>query len=70
MNDYGTFITTTDGKKKIGMMDMSPILKKPCLVMYEEPNRYIKVASFNDSQAAIAFMQYLADMFGIEKGEE
>lgn len=55
------------GDKKICIMELSPRFKKPCLCIFEEPNRYIKVASFNGSQEAVLFMQYLFDMFKEEE---
>ena len=52
------------GEKSFGIHDLSPLRKKPCLCIYDaDDNCYIKVASFNDSQAGIMFMEYIADIF-------
>lgn len=51
------------GDKKVCIMDLSPKLKKPCLCIFEPPNIYRKVASFNGTQEAVIFMKYLYDMF-------
>ena len=53
------------GKQVIQPM-MFPDRKKPCLMIFEEPNRFIKVASFNSKESAELFMEYLAEMFGLD----
>ena len=57
------------GNKAIHPMEM-PYRKKPCLAIFEEPNRYTKVATFNNEESARIFMEYLYKMFEELKGEE
>lgn len=47
-----------------------PMYKKPCLYIYTSKCSIRKVASFNDHEAAEAFMDYLADMIGAIREEE
>ena len=57
------------GNKAIHPMEM-PYRKKPCLAIFEEPNRYTKVATFNNEESARIFMEYLYEMFEDARGEE
>lgn len=56
------------GQKVIQPM-MFPDKKKPCLMIlseFGESNQFIKVATFNSKEAAELFMEYLAEMFGLD----
>ena len=53
------------GKRVIQVMNY-PDRKRPSLVIFEEPNRYVKVATFNSEESAEAFMKYLFAMVGLE----
>lgn len=53
------------GQKIIQPMTF-PDRKKPCLMIFKEPNQFIKVASFNSKESAELFMEYLAEMFGLD----
>lgn len=48
---------------KIGVMDMSPARKKPCLVVIRG-NKAIKYASFNNDMAADEFLDILTGFIG------
>ena len=52
------------GQKIIQPM-MFPDRKKPCLMIRRE-NGFAKVASFNSKESAELFMEYLAEMFGLD----
>lgn len=68
IEDHSTFFKS--GDMKFGIMSM-PYRKKPCLAIYDaDSNCYMKVASFNNIDSAAIFMQYVADMLGIERKEE
>ena len=54
---------------RIGVMDMSPARKKPCLVVMDG-NKVVKYASFNNDMAADEFMDILADFIGATTMEE
>lgn len=56
------------GRRVIQPM-MFPDRKKPSLMIFEEPNRYIKVATFNSRESAEMFMGYLFKMVGLEAEE-
>ena len=40
------------------------------IYLFEEPNIYIKVATFNSDENADVFIEYLTKMFDIEEREE
>ena len=47
-----------------------PYRKKICLAIYDKhTNSYIKVATFNNDEAAEEFMNYLAQFIGAKIGE-
>lgn len=47
-----------------------PYRKKICLAIYDKhTNAYIKVATFNNDEAAEEFMNYLARFIGAKIGE-
>lgn len=52
-----------DNNMKIGAGTL-PDRKKPCLYIYTSNTSIKKVASFNDQQSMIEFMNYLAKMIG------
>lgn len=60
-------ITKRNGDRKltIGVSTM-PYRKKPSLVV-EEGNTLTKYATFNNEEAAYAFMDLFADFIGIER---
>lgn len=39
------------------------------LYIFEEPNWYVKVATFNSDKNAVRFMQYMTEMFDIPEDE-
>jgi len=57
------------GNKAIHPMEM-PYRKKPCLTIFEEPDRYVKVATSNNEESARIFMEYLYEMFEYAKADE
>ena len=48
----------------IGTMSMKPLRKKPCLVV-QEGNTVTKVASFNNDEAAIWFLEKLVEFMEV-----
>ena len=48
----------------IGIMDMKPARKKPCLVV-QKGNQIIKVASFNNEEAAVWFNEVFSEFLEI-----
>jgi len=53
---------------KIGVWDMSPARKRPCLVVVKD-NCVTKYALFNNDFAAVEFMNILADFVEAERVE-
>ena len=48
--------------KAVSVMHL-PERKKPCLMVFTEPNIWTKVASFNNEKDSDEFMEYLEEMF-------
>ena len=48
----------------IGIMDMKPARKKPCLVV-QKGNQIIKVASFNNEESAVWFNDVFSEFLEI-----
>ena len=58
------------GRMKICSMYF-PYRKKICLSIYDNhKNRYVKVATFNNDDAASWFMEYLAQFVGAKREDE
>ena len=53
----------------IGTMSMAPMRKKPCLVV-REGNKVTKVASFNNDEAAIWFLEKCRQFLELPEGAE
>jgi len=55
---------------RMGKMVIQPMhfpdRKRPSLMIFEDPNRYVKVATFSSEESAEAFMKYLFAMVGLE----
>lgn len=63
-----TIIQDKHGRKICAMH--FPYRKKICLAIYDKhTNAYIKVATFNNDEAADEFMEYLARFIGAKIGE-
>lgn len=43
--------------------------KRPSLLVFQEPNRWIKLATFSNEENARTFMNYLGEMMNAERVE-
>ena len=57
------------GDLAIGVMNLIPMRKKPCLVV-REGNTITKVASFNSKETADWFMERFGKFIGCEEASE
>ena len=75
MAEYLESLFIAKGDKGFGFMNMPyrfmnmPYRKKPCLTI-KDGNTYTKVASFNNQESAVLFMDYVAEMFSVPRKEE
>ena len=66
--DYWETLFISKGDKGFGFMNM-PYRKKPCLTI-KDGNTYTKVASFNNEESAVTFMDYVAEMFSVPRKDD